>query len=709
MLPGEAAQAQDFFGRDVDLRRLWKALLRRRTLFLAVFGGFVGFVMLFTALQPKQYTTSVKLIAGAAGGGDSSIPGGTQLPILNALLAANGVQSSETYAELLQQTPVAEEVARNLHLRYSAGTLLSHLKVKPVSDTSILTMSCSWSDAGTAANICNGFASVFVDHERQLVARQADTAITFLQKQIPEAQDHAHAAANTLAAYEERVGIADLPTQTTSDITNLAAIDAKRQQAEVDAQQAAAQLETVEAELAQTPQTMVGTESVSTNPVSSQLESQISTLKVQLNSARAQYTDDHPTVIALKAQLVEAERELNTQPKQVLSGSSTVTNPVYQQLEAQAATLQSTIASAQAQQATLDQQRAAAKPALDNLPEQSKRIGDLTREAKAQQDVLDALQRKLQDAKISKTTAVSDVTITQQASADNYTVKPNVVLNLALALALGLALAISAVFISEFFDDRFRTEDDVKERLGLPVLATIPQFDPAGWQENAWVKPLSIEAFYQLVAALRYSSNNPPRTIAFTSPDQGDGKSTIAVNTAISMSLMKAKVLVVDADLRRPSVHQKLNVSNDRGLSDVLVGLARFPDVIKSTEHAGVWVLTSGRPAPNPVGLLQSGGFDRLLKRARERFDFVVIDGPALRSIVDGVVLGIKAEGTVLVISSPRSEGRSVAGALQKLRSVASINLLGVVLNGTKPDARDHSDYYLGAGQSISLPAQSSG
>jgi len=120
-----------------------------------------------------------------------------------------------------------------------------------------------------------------------------------------------------------------------------------------------------------------------------------------------------------------------------------------------------------------------------------------------------------------------------------------------------------------------------------------------------------------------------------------------------------------------------------------------------------VFLLSSGRPAPNPVGLLQSAGSDRLITRARERFDFIVIDGPALRSIVDGVVLGIKAEGTVLVVSSASSEGRAVRGAIEKLRAVGGINFLGIVLNRTRPDRRETSDYYLGAGQSIPLPPES--
>ncbi len=699
----------DFLGepnREVDFSTIWKAIVRRRALFFTVLALFVAFVAIFTVVQPKQYTTEAKLIVGSSGNdqGGGQVDAQT-LPILKALLSGNGSQTSETYAELIQQLPVASEVARRNNIKASASDLLAKTRVKPVPDTAILAISTAWKDPETSARIANGFAAVFVERERELVTHQADGAIKFLQAQLPDAEERLTAAQAALSAYEQSVKIVDLPTQTTSLINSQATLDAKQQQAELEGRQAAASLEIVEAELAQTPRTIIGQEQVSANPVAAQLDTQITTLQSQLTAARAQYTDDYPTVISLKSQLAEAQREKATQPKQVLSGTQTVPNPLYQQLSTQAAQLQAQVASAQAQLGTLNRQVSDGKPALERLPEQARRISELQRKAKSAQDVFDALQSKYQNATLSKTTAISDVSITQPADAASASKTPNLALNLMLGFGVGLVLALVAVFLAEFFDDRFRTEADVKSRLGLPVLATIPQLDSGDNRDAEWTKPLSAEAFYQLVASLRYSSETPPRTIAFTSADQGDGKSTIAVNTALSMGLMKARVLIIDADLRRPTIHQKLGVSNDRGVSDVLVGLAPFADVIKATDHPGVSVITSGRTAPNPVALLQSDAFDRLLKSAAERFDYVVVDGPALRSIIDGVVVGHKTDGTVLVVSAQHTEGRSVQAALAKLRSLGDINLLGVVLNGTRPDARDHNDYYLGGGQSISLSA----
>jgi capsular exopolysaccharide synthesis family protein len=691
--------------REIDLARLWKAMLRRRKLFFSVFGGFIVFALLLTLLQPRAYTTNVKLIAGSTGSSDAaaSQEPGTQLPILNALLAANGVQTSETYAELLQQTPVAAEVARSLNLDIPPPVLLSKLKVRPVTDTAILNVAFTWKDPAMSARIANAFAAVFVDRERQLVAHQADQVISFLQAQLPDAESHMHAADYALAAYQQRTGIADLSTQTQSEIANSAALAAKEQSAEIEGRQAEASLETVRSQLADTPPTIVGSQNVAANPVRAQLEGQVATLRGQLDAARKQYTDDYPAVITLKSQLAEAERELKGQAESVNAGSSTIPNPVYQQLSQQASQLEAQVAGADAQAATLRHQTEAAKPVLDRLPEEARRITDLERTAKAAESVYETLQRKYQDAEISKTTAISDVSITQPASPDSFTVSPNVLLNLAIGIFVGLTLAVVSVLLAEFFDDRFRSEDDVKDRLGLPVLAIIPELPPASDSGDSWVKPLSVESFYQLVASLRYSSSTPPHTIAFTSPDPGDGKSMIAVNTALSLALMKSRVLIIDGDLRRPTVHQKLGVANDRGLSDVLVGVTPFSQAVKPTEHAGVAVLTSGRPAPNPVALLQSAQFDAMLKEARERFDFVIIDCPALRLIVDGVVLGIKADATVLVVSSQQTEGRSAIRALEKLHGVAAINLLGIVLNRARPDGREQSNYYLGTGQSVSL------
>lgn len=694
--------------RSLNLARLWATVLRRRKLFLAVAIGLFVLVAAFSILQKSKYTTNVRLIAGSANSDSSAIQssnaGGTPVSILNAMLAAKGTQTPETYVDLLLQPQIAQEVAKKLHLAASDGQVLAAVKAHPVPDTAIISLSVTWSDRETSAAIANAWAQAFTEHETQLIGQQADALLATTRAQLPDAEQRVSAAQDELTQYQQDAHIADLPTQTTTIITNEQALETKLQTAILEGQQAQATLATVQSSLASTPETITGSSSRAPNPVKQSGATELARLKGLLAQARQQYTDAMPTVIQLRAQVAEAQRAYDAAPDNIDSGTSTIPNPVYQQLQTQEAQLTAQIASSQAQVETLNQQISAAKPAVEELPAKARRIGALEQNLKAAQDYLTGLQEKNKDAVIAKSTAISDVSVTQGADPSTATVAPNRVLNIVIGLVLGIALGLVAVFIAEFIDDRFRTADDIRDRLGLPLLGTIPAFDAASVARNKWIKPLSSESFHQLVASLRYASDDPPRTITFTSPDRGDGKSTVVYNTALSMGLMGQRVLVIDGDLRRPTMHAKFGIGNERGLVDVLVGLAKLEDVIRPTDNPDVFVLTAGRPVPNPLGLLQSEAFDRVLRDAASRFKQVLVDGPALLPIVDGLILAHKTDGVVLVVSAVASNGRSVSAALEKIRGLGSINLLGVVLNSTTPSKREFSPYYLGAGQTMVLP-----
>jgi capsular exopolysaccharide synthesis family protein len=693
-------------GGDVDIARWWRVLQRRRMLMAAVFVSVVAIVAVWTLLKPKSYTTEVRLIAGSGAGAPTREDADQNLPVLNALLSAGGTQTPETYTELLRETPVAREVISRLGLDVTTAQLAQHVSIKPVANTAIIDVAVTWSDPVTSAKIANTYANVFVDRERNLIAHQADSAIGFLQTQLPIAEQRLRTAQGALSDYQTRNGIADLSQQTQAQLAQVASLDAKGSQADLDGRQAQAQLGSVLSQLATVPPTIEGEHSRSANPVASSLDQKIADATAQLDAARKEYTDEHPTVINLKSQLAALEAEERKQATSVDANTTRIPNPVYEQLQQQAATLRAQISADSSQASTARSQRAQMEPIVRALPERSQRIGALTREAKAAEDVYNTLEKKYDDAMLSRTTALSDVTITQSADADSAVVEPNIVLNMAAAIFAAALLALGSAFILEFFDDRFRTADDVNERLGIPVLASIPALTATmqpGSRTGSWVDALAYESYFELVTALRYSSTDAPRSVAITSPRQGDGKSTIALNVAISMAQLNARVLIIDADLRRPTLHTKLGFANGRGLSDVLVGVTTLEAAVRESGHPGVLTLTSGTRAPNPVALLQGEAFDRLLAEARNLFDFVIIDAPALGPIIDGVILAMKADGAVLVVSATNTDGRAANNALDKLAAVGAINLIGVVLNHTKPEAHQYSEYYLANGSSAPL------
>ena len=331
---------------EFEWSRLWSALQRRRRLFgLVALGSFLA-IAAYTLLVPRSYTTHVKLIAGNGNASaNSASNANTSLPLLNALLAATGVQTSETYAELFQENPVASQVITELQLPTTPANLLSHVKVQPIVNTTLLDLAVSWSNPEMSATIANAFAGAFVDHERALVGNQADEAIKTLNGQVPGAQAIAGKAEAALTQFQSRNDMADLQTQTQNTMNAAAALDAKISATEVDREQAAAQLASVATQLGHVGPTVAGQTTVAPNPVLGQLQQQLSQVTVQLQVAQQQYTDQHPTVIGLRRQQSELQREIAHTPATIVSQASTMPNPVFVQLDQQAAISRAQVAS----------------------------------------------------------------------------------------------------------------------------------------------------------------------------------------------------------------------------------------------------------------------------------------------------------------------------------------------------------------------------
>jgi capsular exopolysaccharide synthesis family protein len=709
---------------DFEWSRLWRAMLRRRRTFVLVALAAFALIAAYTMLSPRSYTTHVKLIAGNGSGSPTGNGqnANTNLPLLNALLAATGLQTSETYAELFQENPVANVVIAQLGLPMTAAQLLDHVKVKPIVNTTLLDLSVTWSSPEMSAKVANAFAGAFVEHERSLVGSQAEDAIKTLSAQVPAAQTKAGAAEAALAQFQAENNLADLQTQTQNTMNMASQLDSKINQAQVDRDTAQAQLSSINSQLAHIGPTVNGQTSVAPNPVLAQLQQQLSQVSVQLQVAQQQYTDQHPTVIGLKRQEAEIRRELARTPATVVSQANTVQNPVFVQLNQQAAIARAQVASNDASLAQLRKQQASMKPLLSALPAKATRLLELQRQAKLAEDVLTALQQKLNEANISKTTALSDVTITAPAAASEASKRPNVMLNLIVGVVVSLVLAAVVTLLTFVFDRRIRDERQIEEELELPVLASVPRLGdlrnrlpaapamlPSGERpregsgDEPWLRAYAVESFLQLVTALRYSStaDRRLRCITVTSPMQGDGKSTVALNTAITMAHVEPRVLLIDADLRRPSLHSKLNRELGRGLSDVLVGTAALNDVITPTEHEGLDLLTSGTHTPNSVKLIGSQRFDEILAELMETYQTVIIDAPALSPVIDAAILAAKADGTVLVVSIDSTDSNEVRSAVAKLHSVGATNIVGTVANRVRPSRRvTYDDYFYVEGPS---------
>jgi len=690
---------------ETDLPGLFGTLLRRKRVFFAILVGFFSLVILWTAIAPRSYTATTKLIAGSSASA-AAPQGDSSLPVLNALMAAGSAMTAETYVDLIQEDPVVKQVITNLHLKIGVQQLLTKdIDVKPVTNTSIIQLSATWSDRHTAVAIANEFANVFVNRERDLIASQAGAAIDYLNQQLPLTEASMHKAESALGQFQAAHPDVYITVGTDSQGGDsvVAAATQRYAQVKVDSEQAQAQLNNVTAQLAGLRPTSIGSSNIVQNPVTSQLDTQLAQVEVQLESARKQYTEQYPAVQALEEQKAQLQLEIHSQPPTINDSNSVVPNPVYQTLSQQAATLRSTIAGDQGLLKTLDVEMGRYGGALNSLPAQTAQLAKLERDAKMTEDIYAALQQKFSEDTVARTTALSDVSITQPAIASDVAVKPSWTLNLILGFAIGLVLAVSGVFVVDFFDNTFKDEHDVQRSLPLPLLTSIPQLGSGSPKKLPWLRALTIESFLQLVTALRYSSDKPLRTLAITSPHQGDGKTTIAMSTAIAMAEIEPKVVLVDADLRRPKLHEGLGLAAGPGLSDVLVGEVSVSDAIQTTKYDGLYLLSGGTLVPNPVKLIHSPRLDNLITELLKEYRAIVFDTPALLPVYDAAILATKVDGTVLVISANSTDMPSTQKAMQRLGAVQGVNMLGVVLNRATP-SNGYAAYYLTGDNPMPLP-----
>jgi capsular exopolysaccharide synthesis family protein len=292
-----------------------------------------------------------------------------------------------------------------------------------------------------------------------------------------------------------------------------------------------------------------------------------------------------------------------------------------------------------------------------------------------------------------------------------------VTLSALIAVLFGVCLAI----FLEYLDNTVRSADDVEAMLQLPALAVIPavrsgairrRVRPSIAEGNASnrnapghpellldVDPRSsiAEAYKQLRTSILLSTaGRAPKTLLVTSSSPGEGKTTTAANTAISLAQIGARVLVIDADMRSPRIHTVFNIANVAGLSTALSRDSSEADIlsmIDSMEDGKLHVMTSGPIPPNPAELLGSKSMKLLLKKLETRFDHIVIDSPPIANVTDGVLIASLVDGVILVVHGGRSTRDLVRRARQLLRSVGA-RICGVVLNNVKTS--DNSYYYQG-------------
>ena len=303
----------------------------------------------------------------------------------------------------------------------------------------------------------------------------------------------------------------------------------------------------------------------------------------------------------------------------------------------------------------------------------------------------------LEQVSLAEEQTSTNVVVSAQATPPTIPVSPKTTRNTLLAILAGMLLAAAAVFAVDALDDTIKNPDEIRRKFNIPILGMI------GWHHSADGKPISLseprsptaEAFRSLRTNITFAGvDTSLRRIMVTSPTPKDGKTTIATNLAVVLAQGEKKVALIDADLRRPTIHSKFGIHNRIGLTDLFVkSFKSFDSVIQFNSVSSLGLITSGPLPPNPAELLTSHMMTRILDQLNKSYDVVVIDTPPVLAVTDSSALAPSVDGVIMVVKPGTTKLTALHQALDQLHSVGA-RVLGVVLNNVSPSSRKYGYYY---------------
>ncbi|MBU4445724.1 polysaccharide biosynthesis tyrosine autokinase, partial [bacterium] len=351
---------------------------------------------------------------------------------------------------------------------------------------------------------------------------------------------------------------------------------------------------------------------------------------------------------------------------------------------------------------------------LNKLPQRSLEFARLDRERQVNEKYYILMKTKFQESRITEASRISNVRIVDPAVPSERPVKPKKKMNLLLGIFMGLGLGVGIAFVKEYLDHTVRSSEDL-QKLGLTTISIVPRIDIKSAlekiQQDGKVddeeyalksrlishydpKSTVAEAYRTLRTNIQFMSPDKPlRSMVVSSGGPGDGKSTTVANIAIAFANLEKKVLLIDADLRKPILHKVFDVPRGPGLTHRLVQDLNDQDVIRETQVPNLYLVTCGDVPPNPSELLASQKLKDFIARMKSEYDIVLLDSPPIIAVTDASILSTLTDAIMLVVNSGNTDQRVLKRSIDLLSQV-NTNLIGAVLNGVNISAGYDSYYY---------------
>ncbi|MBA4804676.1 MAG: polysaccharide biosynthesis tyrosine autokinase [Brevundimonas sp.] len=553
-----------------------------------------------------------------------------------------------------------------------------NLDVSPVRGSRLVVVTFDSPNPQLSARIVNAFAENFIQVNLDRKFESSRYAREFLEERIAQTKAKLEDAERELVAYAAAQQIINVEESTPEGgeaqsltTNNLVALNSALAQAR--AARIAAEQKWLQARNAPA----LSLTEVLQNPAIQQMVQQRAQVDAEYQQKLRVYQPDWPEMQQLSARLAELDEQIGN----VAGGIRSSLQGQYQVAANQERSLQAQVDSLSGE--------------VLNQRARSVQYNILKREVDTSRTLYDGLLQRYKEVGVTGGVAANNISIVDRAVPPASPSKPQLIINMALAALIGLALGVAAAFLMEALNESLATPEDVETKLGLPVLGVAPLLGPDEQPVAALadVRSSFSEAYYSLRTALQFSTpDGAPATMLVTSSRPAEGKSTTAYAIALTLARVGKRVLLVDGDLRNPSMHRVVGTDNDTGMSNLLSGSATIEELIKATGIDNLHFIPCGPLPPNPAELWGGDRVGRVLDHATTLYDHVVIDGPPVLGFADAPLLAAQVRGTIFVLEARGTRRAQARGALRRLL-VGRGHLLGAVLTKFNVKATQYGGY----------------
>ncbi|MEW6571212.1 MAG: polysaccharide biosynthesis tyrosine autokinase [Nitrospirota bacterium] len=580
---------------------------------------------------------------------------------------------------------------------YLISSLIGRLEVNPVKNSQLVKVSFISHNPELSMNIANAVAETYISFDLESRIEATKDAKIFLEQQIEvvkKKMEDSEQKLNEYASHKEIIidqGKESILTQKLADISSaLNNITNERMQKE--------------ALYREVKESGGNNPVILNNSLIMGLKKEFASLEAEYSNLSKIYTPDYPKMKSLKSEMDAIQSRIDQEMSRIVNS------------------LESDYNAALKKEENLTKAFNSQKRKVLSFQDTVAQYEVLRREVEVNKGLYNNLLQRHNELGVSASSSATNIQILDKATYPKSPFKPNVSFNILLSIIFGLMGGIGLAFLAEYFDNSIKDTDYIEKKINLPTLGMIPKYEDAGNSKNFSVSrpriispqkeadsskmPMVIghdkispiaETFRSIGAfILLSSSSKPPKTILVTGPGEKVGKTTICVNIAKTFLESSGNVLIIDADLRRPKLHNAFQLDNSIGLSSFLSGNVDFDDangrLIKPTSVKGLSVITSGPVPPNPSELIGSLRMQDFINILQESFQFIIVDSPPVMGLPDALYLSKIVDGTIIVVQA----GVTPRKALTEVKNVfGAINskILGVILNGVKKSDFKYGSY----------------